>query len=92
MSSPQENTKVEQIVEAFENLAIAVAHSIVVSERTLPTHYPNPQLSLMNREDAREEMAQALRDFLKPALRVVTNDESGVARPSHERLAANRLG
>lgn len=75
MSSPQENTKIEQIVEAFENLAIAVAHSLIASERVLPTHYPNPQLYLNNRADARAEMATALRDFLKPSLRIVTKTE-----------------
>lgn len=72
MASPQENTKIEQIVEAFENLAISVAHSLIVTERVTPSHYKNPQLLQTNREDAREEMATALREFLKPSLRIVT--------------------
>lgn len=74
MASPQENTKVEQIVEAFENLAIAVAHSLILTERVTPSHYKSPELIQTNREDAREEMATALREFLKPSLRIVAPD------------------
>jgi hypothetical protein len=73
--SPPENTKIEQVVEAFESLAVAIAHSLILSERVAPTHYTSPELIAVNRTDARAEMATALRDFLKPTLRVVTKTE-----------------
>lgn len=74
--SPQENTKIEQIVEAFENLAIAVAHGLIVSERFHPVQDKTPEMIALNRADARNEMASALRDFLRPALRVVAAKET----------------
>jgi hypothetical protein len=55
------NTKIERVIEAFENLSIQAA-------RATMTHTPS---SVMDVRDAREEAATALREFLVPHLRVV---------------------
>lgn len=62
MAQPIINTRVERVVEAFENMAIGVAakdHDAVVV--------------------ARQECADALRDFLAPTIRLATNDGERVA-------------
>lgn len=61
MATPQINTKVELVVEAIEDLAIAAATASRLTGRE--AH----QCVL----DARENAASALREFLQPVLRVV---------------------
>lgn len=55
------NTKIERVIEAFENLSIQAA-------RATMTHTPS---SVADVRDAREEAATALREFMQPTLRVV---------------------
>jgi hypothetical protein len=71
MASPQENTKIEQLVDAFEGLALALAESVLLNQSTHPAQDKTPELIAMNRADARNDMANALRAFLKPSLRVM---------------------
>jgi hypothetical protein len=55
-------TKIERVVEAFENMAISAAakdHEAVLA--------------------ARQECAEALREFLAPTIRLATNDGERVA-------------
>jgi hypothetical protein len=70
MSNPQENTKIEQLTDAIESFAISVARSVIASGNSAASH-PTPTQLARAREDARAEMATALRDFLKPSLRVI---------------------
>lgn len=59
------NTKVERVVEAFEAMAVAVS---VASRDTVPSS----ALAMFDDvANARREAADALREFLKPTLRVV---------------------
>jgi hypothetical protein len=64
MTSAQENTKVERVVEAIEGLTVAVAANVHGGGDTHGSKF----------EDvigARKEVSEALHDFLRPALRVV---------------------
>lgn len=61
MADPAVNTKVDRLAEAIENLALACA-----ARATSPTAYAFDQVL-----DARQEMRQALADFLQPTLRVI---------------------
>lgn len=80
MATPQENTKIELLVDAFEGLALAMAQSVVLSSATHPAQdYNTPELIAINRADARADMALALRDFLKPSLRVMERVETYAA-------------
>lgn len=76
MSSPQENTKIELLVDAFEGLALAMAESVLVQQATHPAQDKTPELIAVNRQDARNDMTTALREFLKPSLRVLEKQES----------------
>lgn len=63
MSNPQTNTKIERVVEAFEELAVAVAVSVKGNEE--------PRKAFDAVAFARVETATALREFLQPTLRVI---------------------
>lgn len=63
MTHPAVNTKVELVVEAIEDLAIAAATGSV-----RPGGYQNVL-------GARERASEALREFLQPVLRAVTPEE-----------------
>ena len=67
MAHPAVNTKVELVVESFEALINAVvAH-----------HAPSNELrgaTFTGIADARKDCADALREFLAPAVRVVANN------------------
>lgn len=66
MSTPEQNTKIERVVEGVESLANAVtAHQAAPKSRRGKSF--NDVLA------ARKELHTALRDFLRPALRVVEN-------------------
>lgn len=74
--SPQENTKIERIVEAVESLAISVAHGIMAAENVETRSRKADPLTLAeNRKDARDELKTALQEFLRPALRVIDRTE-----------------
>jgi len=75
MSSAQENTKIEQVVEAIENFAINIARGQIMAEVASPfSRHTTAELLATERGDAREEMTKALRELLKPTLRIVVND------------------
>jgi len=66
--TPQANTKIERAVEAFESLAIAV----VEAQRGNSSEMPGQRRMLFdNVQDAREELRNALAEFITPTLRVV---------------------
>lgn len=67
MSTPASNTKVEILAEAIENMALAVA-AAVAEHRPPPK---GPQAAYDNVMQARKAVADALREFLQPTLRVV---------------------
>jgi len=62
MSTAAINTKIERVVEATEALAIAAASAV---------RRPEGHSSYNDVRDARQEMADALREFMQPMLRVV---------------------
>jgi selenocysteine lyase/cysteine desulfurase len=64
MTSAQENTKVERVVEAIEGLTVAVAANVHGGGDTHGSKFEDVL-------HAREEVATALREFLQPTLRVV---------------------
>lgn len=77
MPTPQQNTKVEMLVEAIETFTINVAQGIVAASQ--PNINPRHANDLhLQRTDAREEMASALREFLAPTFRVITEREERV--------------
>lgn len=63
MAHPVVNTKVEKVVEAWEEMALACAGSIQVG---------GGHSAYQRVVDARAACAEALREFLQPALRVVS--------------------
>lgn len=65
MPHPVVNTKVDRAVEAIENLALAVAQSVAVG---------GGAMAYDQVKDARAECADALREFLAPTIRVVTDN------------------
>lgn len=70
MASAAENTKIELITEAFEQLAISIAQGMILAERISPNYNSTPELVAVQRADAREQVAEALRALLKPTLRI----------------------
>ena len=72
MASPQANTKIERAVEAVEGLTVAV----VATQRgnKLPGGRIGERMRSDDVRDARQELRDALADFLSPVLRVVTPD------------------
>jgi hypothetical protein len=72
MATPQQNTKVETLVEAIETFAINIAQGIAA------TRYADAAQLHEERLVARKEMADALRDFLAPSFRVITERENRV--------------
>lgn len=71
MGSPQENTKIEQLTEAIESLVTA---RVACTVRAGGSPVPDYEREVLTRgvEIAREEVASALRELLRPTLRVVT--------------------
>jgi hypothetical protein len=65
-----ENTKIELITEAFEQLAVAVAQGMIHAGANR-TSNPSADVIAAQIKDAREEVSSALRALLKPTLRVV---------------------
>ena len=65
MASPQVNTKIERAVEAIESLSVAVAAQVRAKNTT----------SFQNVVDARQELRDALAEFVAPILRVVQSDQ-----------------
>lgn len=74
MTTPQQNTKIETLVEAIETFSIAIARDVAYP----PAAGTQARCVAEEREEAREEMASALRDFLAPSLRVITEVEHKV--------------
>jgi len=70
MTTPQQNTKIESLVEAIETFSINIARGV-----TAP-RYADAKLLHRERVEAREEMAKALREFLQPSFRVITEQEN----------------
>ena len=62
MPHPAANTKIENLAEAFESLALACAESVQVG---------GGHAAFKNVAAAREGVTDALREFLQPTLRVV---------------------
>lgn len=83
MASPQENTKIEQLTDAIESLCLACSDGVLLQQHTHPAQDKTPEMIAMNRADARAEVATALRDFLKPSLRVVTEIDKSVGAIHH---------
>lgn len=77
MASAAENTKIELVTEAFEQLAVAIAQSMILAEK-IPTsaRAKTAELIAVERSDAREQVAASLRELLKPTLRLVAPDPS----------------
>ncbi len=63
------NTKVERLTEALEALSIAIVVHIQKSSQVPPVLDGFEGI-----QDAREEIAAALHEFLRPALRVVGHE------------------
>lgn len=63
MSTPQIETKIEKVAEAFEDLAVAV---------TLGTRPDANKATFMGIVEAREALKDALREFMQPSLRLVS--------------------
>lgn len=61
MASPQVNYKIERATEAIEGLAVAVAAA--------------RGRQMLDVSDARQELREALAEFLAPTLRVVGNED-----------------
>jgi hypothetical protein len=64
MNTPENNTKIERVVEAVESLTHAV-----VSNHTAPKG--RRAATFNNVQDARGELREALAEFVKPVLRRV---------------------
>lgn len=79
--TPQQSTKVESLVEAIENFSINIAQGIVAASQAQINGQHARDLHDL-RIDAREEMASALREFLSPSLRVITEHEKRVGEVS----------
>jgi len=81
MSTPAMNTKLERACEAVENLAVAVCSA-----------HLNPLENFKNVTDARQELREALSDFLQPALRIAggTDFEPPRRSPSLPHAASSR--
>ncbi len=67
--TPAQNTKIERVIEAIENMALAVTVSQHNTKVTL-----TPAMAFDNVAEARAEAREALTDFLRPTLRVVGDD------------------
>jgi hypothetical protein len=63
MITPQVETKIEKVAEAFEDLAIAVA---------LGTRPDANKATFTGVAEAREALKSALREFMQPSLRLVS--------------------
>jgi hypothetical protein len=77
MTTPQQNTKVEALVEAIENFSINIAQGIVAAANHRINGQHARDLHDL-RQGARAEMASALREFLQPSLRIITEREERV--------------
>jgi len=65
MAHPVVNTKVEVVVEAIENMALACAESV---------HVGGGPDAFQKVADARKTCTDALRSFLQPTLRLVSSE------------------
>jgi predicted amidohydrolase YtcJ len=83
VTSPQENTKVERMVEAIEALTVAVA----VNVRPMPGRG-----QFENVKAARADLSDALREFLKPTLRVAGGTDTTRVIPNSNPADVFRFG
>lgn len=83
MPTSQQNTKVEMLVEAIETFALAIAQDISDPPSPGAGNAINRSIA---RGNARQEMASALRDFLAPSLRVITEVEHRVGDISERKV------
>jgi hypothetical protein len=67
MSQAKTNTRIEALIEAIEQMAIAVAITAIANDRG-----HDPSAAIAAAQLARKDMAEALREFLTPVLRVVS--------------------
>lgn len=74
MASPIVNTKVERVIDAFENMALAVA-----AAQSSGTGVASKKQAHADLVAARTEAADALRECLAPVIRVATVNGERVA-------------
>ena len=84
MTSPQENTKVERVVEAVEGLTVAVAANV----RGGGTHGSGFE----DVKAARKDLSDALHDFLRPTLRVAGGTDTTRVIPNANPADVFRFG
>lgn len=72
-STPQQRTRIDVLMEAFEDFAIGIAirtHGKIMKQR-------EPDGVREHIEDSRDSLRNALIDFTRPMLRVVDNEPNG---------------
>lgn len=72
-STPKQRTRVDLLMEAFENFAIGIAirtHGKIMKQR-------EPDGVKAHVEQSRDELREALLDFTRPMLRIVDNEPNG---------------
>lgn len=77
--NPQQNTKLEVLTEAIESMCIAVCTGVIAAHLQRGAELPQAPILAENIVESRNGIRSALKEFLKPALQVVS-DSKGAER------------